>query len=79
MIKTVRKRSSIARIDFYRKISLNRHAYHYALEPVTDVSSIVWNNNHHKANVLIVVKDIAYIFVLYQAMNDINGESIAEN
>jgi hypothetical protein len=52
MIQTVKRRSNIARIDFYREISLSRHAYYYAFEPMTDVSNIVWNNNYHKVNVL---------------------------
>jgi hypothetical protein len=41
MIETVKGRSSIARIDCYREISLNQHAYYYALEPVTDVSGMI--------------------------------------
>jgi hypothetical protein len=76
MIQTVKKRSSIARIDFYREISLSRNAYYYALEPITNVSSMIWNNNYHKANVLNSGKGHCLYFVLYQAMNDIDGNKI---
>jgi hypothetical protein len=70
---TVKQRSSIARINFYREISLSRHAYYYTSEPITDVSSIVWNTNYHNANVLNRGKGLAYII---KAMKHIVGEDI---
>jgi hypothetical protein len=40
---------------------------------------MIWNNNYHKANVLNRGKGHCLYFVLYQAMNDIDGNDITVN